>query len=196
MTKELPPIEKHPLEPFLPEGARLLMLGSFPPKRERWSMEFFYPNRINDMWRILGLIFHGDKHHFEILEEKRFDRERIVAFCRQIGLALYDTASEVRRLKDNASDAFLEVVTPTDLFALLDKIPHCRALVTTGEKAASVVAATFGCETPEVGGWVEFRLGDRPMRLWRMPSSSRAYPLPLERKADHYRKLFLSEGIL
>lgn len=33
MTSEL-----HPLEPFLPVGARLLMLGSFPPQRVRWSM--------------------------------------------------------------------------------------------------------------------------------------------------------------
>ena len=56
--------EKHPLEPFLPEGARILMLGSFPPKRERWSMDFFYPNFINDMWRITGHIFFGDKDHF------------------------------------------------------------------------------------------------------------------------------------
>ena len=53
--------ERHPLEPFLPENARLLMLGSFPPKRVRWSMEFFYPNLQNDMWRIMGLLFFGDK---------------------------------------------------------------------------------------------------------------------------------------
>ena len=44
--------EAHPLEPFLPEGARLLMLGSFPPARSRWSMEFYYPNFQNDMWRV------------------------------------------------------------------------------------------------------------------------------------------------
>ena len=48
--------ERHPLEPFLPENARLLMLGSFPPKRIRWSMEFFYPNLQNDMWRIVGYL--------------------------------------------------------------------------------------------------------------------------------------------
>ena len=30
----------------------------------------------------------------------------------------------------------------------------------------------------------------RPVRFWRMPSSSRAYPLPLEKKAAAYRKLF------
>ena len=41
------PVERHPLQPFLPEGARLLMLGSFPPPRMRWSMDFFYPNNYN-----------------------------------------------------------------------------------------------------------------------------------------------------
>ena len=32
--------EIHPLEPFFPQGARLLMMGSFPPKRERWKWIF------------------------------------------------------------------------------------------------------------------------------------------------------------
>ena len=58
------PVETHPLEPFLPEDARLLMLGSFPPKRERWSMDFFYPNFNNDMWRIFGLVFFSDRAAF------------------------------------------------------------------------------------------------------------------------------------
>lgn len=38
------PVEEHPLEPFLPSNARLLMLGSFPPQKKRWSIDFFYPN--------------------------------------------------------------------------------------------------------------------------------------------------------
>ena len=53
--------EIHPLEPFFPQGARLLMMGSFPPKRERWKMDFYYPNFQNDMWRIFGLVFFDDK---------------------------------------------------------------------------------------------------------------------------------------
>lgn len=57
-------IEQHPLQPFLPPGTRLLMLGSFPPSRRRWCMDFFYPNFINDMWRIFGLVFFGDKERF------------------------------------------------------------------------------------------------------------------------------------
>ena len=190
------PIEQHPLQPFLPEGARLLMLGSFPPERKRWSMDFFYPNWGNDMWRIWGYIFFGDKHYFEVASEKRFDRERIASFCTEHGIALYDTATEVRRLAGNASDKFLEVVTPTDLHAMLRALPHCRAIVTTGEKATDTLVEQFGCEKPRVGEYTEVEFEQRTLRIYRMPSSSRAYPLKLERKAETYAQMLREEGIL
>ena len=41
-------VEWHPLIPFLPENARVLFLGSFPPLRNRWCIDFYYPNFIND----------------------------------------------------------------------------------------------------------------------------------------------------
>lgn len=203
MDKNHLPTEKHPLEPFLPEEAVILMLGSFPPKRGKWSMDFFYPNWINDMWRIWGLIFFDDKDHFVARNSdgtmlKKFDRSKCISFASEKGIAMYDTACEVRRLKDNASDKFLEVVTPTDLKALLEKIPHCRAIVTTGQKATDVIVERFGCEEPPVGGWTECRISGidtRAIRFWRMPSSSRAYPLSLEKKAEHYRKMFIQENI-
>lgn len=196
MEKSQKPIERHPLEPFTPEGAKLLMLGSFPPPHERWSMEFFYPNWINDMWRIVGHIFFGDRHHFEVAGAKKFDQESIVEFCTERGIAIYDTAREVRRLQGNASDKFLEVVTPTDLHALLATLPDCHAIVTTGQKATDVIISEFGCSEPVVGDCSEFEVAARTMRLWRMPSSSRAYPLKLEKKAEHYREMFAKEGVL
>lgn len=194
--------ERHPFEPFLPENARILFLGSFPPQPKRWSMPFYYPNWNNDFWRVMGLLFFGDKEQFAVPGQKRFDQAQVEAFCREKGLALYDTACEVRRLKDNASDKFLEVVTPTDLPALLALIPACRTLVTTGQKATDVIVETFGCAEPPVGGSVEIEIGEpltaaeaaeaagRTLTFWRMPSTSRAYPLALERKADFYRRLW------
>ena len=185
--------EKHPFEPFLPSGAHILFLGSFPPQQHRWCMPFYYPNWINDFWRIMGLIHFGDKLHFCVPGEKRFDEAAIRQFCTEAGLAFYDTATEVRRLRDNASDAFLEVVTPTDIPALLARIPKCRTLVTTGEKASQIVADSFRCPVPPVGGYVDIVMpgSDREsLRFWRMPSTSRAYPLPLEKKAEAYRQLF------
>ena len=187
------PTEKHPFQPFLPPGARILFLGSFPPQPRRWCMPFYYPNWINDFWRILGLIFFADKDHFCLVGEKRFDEASIRAFCTREGLAFYDTACEVRRLKDNASDAFLEVVTPTDIPALLARLPDCNTLVTTGQKATETLAQVLGCAIPPVGGHIVMPGSDRasrPLRFWRMPSTSRAYPLPLEQKAAVYRRLF------
>ena len=187
--------ELHPLEPFLPANARILMLGSFPPKRIRWSMDFFYPNLQNDMWRIVGYLAAGDKSHFLMPGGRKFDKERIEAFCRERGIALYDTAVEVIRLKDNASDNFLQVVREVDLAALLARIPHCRTLVTTGQKATDTLRAITGCGEPAVGESVAFEYAGRSMRLWRMPSSSRAYPRPVEWKAGFYRKVFADNEI-
>lgn len=193
------PVERHPLEPFLPSGARVLMLGSFPPPKARWSMDFYYPNFQNDMHRILGLLFFGDKSYFVDGANKRFSRERVVAFCSERGIALYDTAAAVRRLKDNASDKFLDVVEPTDVGALLRRIPDCRAVVVTGEKAAETVLYSLGKQAgryPKIGEYAEFDFDGREMKLWRMPSSSRAYPLALEKKAEYYGRMFTDAGLL
>ena len=190
-------IERHPFEPFLPEGAKVLMLGSFPPQRKRWCMEFYYPNWLNDFWRICGLVFYGDREHFVIPGQKRFDLPKIISFCTEKGIALYDTATEVRRLQDNASDKFLEIVTPTDLPALLARIPSCHTIVTTGQKATETILSAYSTGSiPPVGGCTGIVIGGRPMDFYRMPSTSRAYPLSLDKKADAYRRLFTSLALL
>ncbi|MBR5031017.1 MAG: uracil-DNA glycosylase family protein [Muribaculaceae bacterium] len=187
-------IEQHPFEPFLPDGAVVLMLGTFPPKPERWSMEFYYPNKINDMWRILGVIFFGDKNHFWIDEEKRFDLPRLKAFLTEKKIALYDTATRVRRLKDNASDKFLDIVETIDLKKFFEKCPTIRAIVTAGEKATGVIAEKAGVEVPKMGEVVRCTYLGHVFDLYRMPSSSRAYPLSLEKKAEAYGNMFRSIG--
>ena len=187
--------EKHPLQPFLPPDAKILMLGSFPPDRKRWSMEFFYPNFINDMWRIIGYVFFDDKEHFVMPDRKRFDRELIEEFLISRKIALYDTAQEVVRLKENASDKFLEIVRPTDIASILNRIPSCRAIVTTGQKASSTLCPFTAAPEPKTGESVEFAYMGRAMRHYRMPSSSRAYPMSVERKAEAYRTMFCAEGL-
>ena len=189
-------IENHPLQPFLPVKARLLMLGSFPPQKKRWSMDFYYPNLNNDMWRITGILFFNNKDYFLNESKKAFCRERIIDFLNEKGIALFDTASAIRRLQDNASDKFLEVVQPTDIRALLLQLPECKAIVTTGQKATDTLRVITGCGEPAVGQCVGFEYAGRDMRLWRMPSSSRAYPRPVEWKAEFYRKVFSESGII
>jgi G:T/U-mismatch repair DNA glycosylase len=187
MNNLLLPIEEHPLEPFLPANAKLLMLGSFPPQKKRWSMDFFYPNLQNDMWRIFGLLFFDDKEHFLLTGKKAFNKEYLIEFLTEKGIALYDTATSVRRLQDNASDKFLEVVEPTDIRLLLKQLPQCQAIVTTGQKATDIIRSQIEVDEPKVGESCPFTFEDRMMRLYRMPSSSRAYPMAIEKKAIAYR---------
>ena len=189
-------VEKHPLKPFLPAKAKLLMLGSFPPQKKRWSMDFYYPNLNNDMWRIFGILFFDDKDYFLNETRKVFCRERIIDFLNEKGIALFDTASSIRRLQDNASDKFLEVVEATDVTALLRQLPECKAIVTTGQKATDTLRQQFNVEEPKVGDYSEFIFEGRAMRLYRMPSSSRAYPLALDKKATAYRIMYQDLQIL
>ena len=202
-------IEYHPLSPFLPERAKVLMLGSFPPPRERWCMDFFYPNPQNDMWRIMGHVFFGDKTHFEVpyseihgckihsceahsstKRKKGVDYEAIVAFCRTQGIAIFDTAQAVRRLQGNAADEHLEIVERTDIAALLQQIPECHDLCCTGGKAANTLADMLHTATPKAGEYIDTVFNDRSIRFWRMPSTSRAYPLSFDKKAAAYQHMF------
>ena len=188
-------VEYHPLIPFLPENAKVLFLGSFPPQRKRWCMDFYYPNFINDHWRIEGQIFFGDKNHFVDAANKRFRIEEIVAFCKEKGLAFFDTSTAIRRLQDNASDKFLEVVEPTDIRALLQQLPHCRAIVTTGEKATETICTSLEIpKIPKVNSSVAipklFNNNGEQVRLYRLPSSSRAYPLSFDKKVEAYKSSF------
>jgi G:T/U-mismatch repair DNA glycosylase len=196
MNNPLLPIEEHPLEPFLPTNAKLLMLGSFPPQKKRWSMDFFYPNLQNDMWRIFGLLFFDDKEHFLLTGKKAFNKEYLIEFLTEKGIALYDTATSVRRLQDNASDKFLEVVEPTDIRLLLKQLPQCQAIVTTGQKATDIIRNQIEVDEPKVGESCPFTFEDRMMRLYRMPSSSRAYPMAIEKKATAYRFMLSELGFL
>lgn len=188
------PIETHPWVPFIPEGAKILIMGTFPPQSKRWAMDFYYPNRTNDFWPMMALIFFGDRDALRLPGSKDFDLEAIKALLTEKRIALNDTGFRVRRLMGNASDKFLEIVEPIHLDELLDRMPDCHTVATTGEKAAGVIASLTDTPLPRMGEMVA--APDRALEIWRMPSTSRAYPLPLEKKAAYYRDMFHHAGIL
>ena len=185
--------EVHPWKPFMPERAKVLIMGTFPPQPKRWNMNFYYPNRTNDFWKIMGIIFLGNAKALYDETGKNYNYEAIVNLMREKGVALNDTGSVVRRLKDNASDKFLEIIKPVDLPALLKEMPECKAIATTGEKAAGVIAALTDTEIPRIG---EYVTTEDDIKIWRRPSTSRAYPMAVEKKAVFYEKHFQSVGII
>ena len=181
--------EKHPLKPFLPHSAKVLMLGSFPPPMKRWKMPFYYPNFQNDMWRVMGIVFYDDPLHFIDVNKKTFRQDEIVDFLTVKGIAIYDSAVEIERGNNDASDANLQVIERVNLSEILAQIPDCKAIVATGGKSAEIVADILGVKTPAVGVFVEANCCGRPIRLYRMPSTSRAFPMKIDVKARAYEAI-------
>lgn len=185
-------IETHPFEPWLPINAKLLMLGTFPPAPKRWAMEWYYPNFTNDMWRIFGLIFFGDKLHFVDEENKTYRLNELKQFLKEKGVALFDTALRIRRTTGTASDKDLEIVQPADLDGMLRSLPECKAVLAAGQLATKVFTEHYNIDARnlKMGEYRTFDFEGRTLKLYRQPSSSRAYPMKVEKKAVYYEQMF------
>lgn len=188
--------EIHPFPPFIFDDTRLLIMGTFPPPRARWSMEFYYPNRINDFWYMMGLIFYGNRQALLVEGKKEFDLPKIKALLREKCIGMNDTGYKVHRIKGNASDKFLDIIEPIPLLDLLKRYPSITSLCTTGQKAAEVIADITSVPAPNMGKSVIWHRDCGDITIWRMPSTSRAYPLPLDKKAAYYAEMFRTAGIL
>ena len=209
----VPEIETHPFEPVLPPDATVMMMGTFPPTSDKWAMRFHYPNFYNDMWRIYGGVFFDDVNYFRVEEEKRFDPERIRAFMFERGIASCPTVKQAIRETGNASDKNLTVVTPVDLDLILPQVPKVAALFTTGGKATEVllnllqeppIKSKYPKTNQSMGYPYQWQsndkeLVDKPVNeltLYRLPSTSRAYPLALDKKIAAYKAFFEKIGKL
>ena len=194
------PIEDHPFAPVLPPDATIMMMGTFPPTSDKWAMPFHYPNFYNDMWRIYGRVFFDDADHFRVGDEKRFDPERIRAFMFERGIASCPTVKQAIRETGNASDKNLTVVTPVDLKQILSQVPSVHTLFTTGGKATEVLLEQLPTplpksKQPKTNQHIDYPYSEQhPLSLYRLPSSSRAYPLALDKKVAAYKAFFEKMG--
>lgn len=191
-------IEIHPLQPFLPPNATMLMLGSFPPPKARWKMNFYYPNFQNDMWRIYGTVFFNNKDYFLNSDKTAFNQEKIERFLRAKGIAVFDSGYKIFRQQGNASDKFLQIIEPINLTEVLAQIPQCKVIMTAGEKATETLLSLLDEERVMLknGENTSITIAQRQYQLYRLPSSSRAYPLALTKKAEIYRQFFVDIGML
>lgn len=188
----MPEIESHPFEPFLPPNARLLMLGTFPPAPKRWCMDWYYPNFTNDMWRIIGICFFNDKNRFVDAANKTYRLDELKAFLKERGIAIFDTCLRIRRTTGTASDKDLEVVEQADLDGMLRALPLCKGVLAAGQLATTIFTEHYGIDHKgmKMGEHRDFVFEGRKISLYREPSSSRAYPMKVEKKAEYYKDMF------
>ncbi|MBQ7322687.1 MAG: DNA-deoxyinosine glycosylase [Clostridia bacterium] len=115
----------HPIPPFCAEGARVLILGSFPSVRSRES-GFFYGHPQNRFWHVLARVFEDAVP--ATVEEKK-------AFLAAHGIALWDVIASCRI--EGSADSSIRDVTPNDIPSLV-RSHGIRAVFTNGKKAQAL----------------------------------------------------------
>ena len=101
-------IETHPFKPFIPSGATVLIVGSFPGRditqgnipNDKW----FYGTKRNQFWDIISSVY-GTQ--LKTTEDKK-------ELFNKAGIAIADMFLTIKRKDENNSDMSLEVVTYND----------------------------------------------------------------------------------
>ena len=124
----------HPYEPFFPEGATKLIVGTLPPPRftsgqlKKGDVDFCYGSISGLLWRVLDRIFNLNLR-FETTEEAIKERKEFLAY-RRIGIC--DIVHSCKRHKIDASDLGMQHIQLRDLITYLYKYPNIDTLLFTG----------------------------------------------------------------
>lgn len=156
------------LPPVAAHGARLLILGSF-PSAQSLTMRQYYANPRNVFWRITAELFRFDPNA---------PYESRLAALQSHGVALWDVLRRCRRA--GSSDAKIErkSMVVNDFAELFASCPTITQVYFNGEKAATV----FGRRV---------RI-NAPVSYHRLPSTSPANAIPLDRKLAAWQVISLS----
>lgn len=151
------------LAPVIADGARVLILGSFPSERSLESGEY-YANRRNQFWPLLGGVF-GFDH--DVTYEAR------ISAATEHGVALWDVVHSCRRAGSMDAKIDRKSLVVNDFGPLLAKHP--------------------GIERVFVNGLTAFELFERhaetALPAVRLPSSSGALPMTFEDKLARWREI-------
>lgn len=153
--------ETHPWKWYVPNGARTLMVGTFPPTKRNWNYDFFYPNKNNFFWRIIASIANKPLQHFsgnEAVEE----RKALLDFLR---LGITDMGYVIDRLQDSSLDENIAAVEFMDIQQILKENPSINKIIFTSSSGKSSAATWFKNYLFQKGTKIIYPKGSKPQRL-------------------------------
>jgi len=121
-------LEIHPFEPFIPQEATMLVLGTFPPIERCRDFKFYYPNNVgNRFWVIIEYVFN---HKFQYWKENLAVEER-KALLDKKHIAITDMVDKCVRSESNSSDKNLCEIEFRNICKLLRSRPKIRKIILT-----------------------------------------------------------------
>lgn len=146
----------HPINPLFDEGAKILILGSFPSVKSR-EQGFFYGHPQNRFWKVMARICGEEtpqsiEEKTELILDNHFALWDVIHSCEITGSA----------------DSSIKNVQPNDLSLILEKA-NIRQIFLNGKKAealynkyirdsVSIPSAVLPSTSPANASWSEDRL--------------------------------------
>lgn len=120
--------EHHPNWYYPINDMRTLILGTFPPHRERWDYPFFYPNKANFFWRSLaaaGKVTLKEWQGEAAVRERKQLMERLRVGVQNMGLV-------IERTDKSALDNNIAILEYQDILGTLTTSPKLKKVLLTG----------------------------------------------------------------
>jgi hypoxanthine-DNA glycosylase len=151
--------------PIVDARTRTLILGSLPGAASLAAGRY-YANPRNQFWRLVG-------DAIGVALEPLAYRDRLATLLSH-GIGLWDVIASAER--PGSLDAAIRDADANDLARLVDTLPRLATIAFNGATAARIGTAALGSRATG-------------LRLLRLPSSSPAHTLSIDRKGEAWRAL-------
>ena len=121
------------LKPFVPKGARILILGSFPSIATR-AAGFYYAHKTNRFWKVLAAIF--DEKELTSIQEKK-------DFLTRHKIALYDTI-EACDIQASSDASIKNVISAKETIEEIKRKERISYVFTTGSTSSKLYQKYIG----------------------------------------------------
>lgn len=173
---------------------KILILGNFPPHRKRWDYEFYYPNKLNNFWRILASVsgkpLKEMKGEAAVLERKRL--------MEKLRVGVYNIAKTIQRKGHSARDTDIKITEFNDVLSIIYKHKELRKIILAGYSAKNSATRKFmeylvlnkiPFEKPaqiKPGAEFKIKLKNRKIQCVILNSTSTAFPIKQEKLIEQF----------
>lgn len=128
-------LEIHPFEPFIPNNATKLIIGTIPPERffkknlSECDVNFYYGSHDNAFWKLISEIANIDflrKNNSEEIDKRK-------NFLSNNGIGICDIVKKTYRKNGSSLDRDLDIVEFLDIADILEKHPTINTLIYTSD---------------------------------------------------------------
>jgi hypoxanthine-DNA glycosylase len=127
----------HPFEPYVPKGAKKLIIGTIPPSRfcnkteplVEGDVNFYYGSKDNGFWKILEEIFNKKFQYTNSIEAVEARKQLLT----KLGIGITDIVAECVHENGKSSDRDLKEIKHKDISTLLENNTSIGTLIYTSE---------------------------------------------------------------